>query len=260
MKLSIITPTEERKAFLAGLYKLLCSQTYTNWEWLIYDTSLVPSSFSDSRVSYFHDPIRVTIGEKRNRLIAQAKGEAIVHCDDDDYYAPTYLASTRQQLEKAAFFKFHSWFSYDLKSRQFYYWDTEEETQSRYVINTLAGSCIREITPAAPRQEVESARYNKRGKIGYGFSYSYHKSIAQTFPFPDVDMAEDRKFYEAIAQKGYPMCLLPDRRGEVVHVCHEYNTSSEFPQYRIPRFMMEKLIPQFFNHINPFHENRSLSC
>ncbi len=115
MKVSIITPTCDRVAFLQGLYSLLKKQTHTNWEWLIYDTSTRAQNFSDSRINYHHEHEILSIGEKRNRLIQRATGEVIVQCDDDDYYAPNYLEFVIEKLQNSAFFNLHSWFSYDLK-------------------------------------------------------------------------------------------------------------------------------------------------
>lgn len=121
MKISIITPTYERARYLQGTYQLILNQTFSNWEWLVYDTSLNPSHFEDSRVTYIHDYSILTIGEKRNRLKKRATGDVVIHFDDDDYYAPNYLATVLEHLRAASFFTMHSWFSYDVKTSQFYY-------------------------------------------------------------------------------------------------------------------------------------------
>ena len=49
-----------------------------------------------SRIRYFHLQEPVTIGEKRNFAVEQARGSVILQWDDDDYYGPTRL---REQVE-----------------------------------------------------------------------------------------------------------------------------------------------------------------
>lgn len=254
MKISVITPTADRLRFLQGTYRLLKQQKYSNWEWLIYDTSCKPTHFSDSRVIYLFDEGVVSIGEKRNRLIERATGDAIVHFDDDDYYAPTYLENVVSYLKKAFFVKLHGWFSYDLKTRQIYYWATDELGESRYVVNAVTGATLREID-FGPYLEGQKEKLNYKGKTGYGFSYAYAKEVADVCSFPDIDVAEDRKFFEAVQEAGFAIDLIADKKGEAVHVIHELNTSGEFPQYRIPRFLVKNLFPDFFSYIEPFHEN-----
>jgi glycosyltransferase involved in cell wall biosynthesis len=251
-KVSVITPTADRQKLLEGTYYLLKNQSYTNWEWLIYDSSHKPLSFSDSRVCYVHDPQILTIGEKRNRLIEKAKGEIIVHFDDDDYYASSYLKNIVARLKEADFLTLHSWFSYDTKTHQFFYWDTTERGEMRYQVDSLSGLTIKELD-FGPLLQGQKELLNRKGQTGYGFSYAYKKTVTRKCAFPDLDLAEDRKFYEAAEKGGFQISTYPEQRGETVHVIHETNTSIEYPQYRIPRFLIETLCPPFFSYI-VFHE------
>ncbi|NGX61433.1 MAG: hypothetical protein K940chlam9_00918 [Chlamydiae bacterium] len=251
MKISVITPTSDRPHFLEGLYTLLKNQTHTDWEWLIYDSSLHPQTFADRRVVYFHDHDILTIGEKRNRLLERATGEGIAHFDDDDYYAPTYLAHIAKQLEEAAFYNYHSWFSHDLKSSQTYYWATDEQANTQYIVNALSGSKVREIELGSLMAHQEE-KLNYRGRTGFGFSFSYRKEVAEACHFPDVDFAEDRAFYEEALEKGFSLVAHPDREGRVVHLFHDTNTSTEYPQYRIPLFLSQQIFPEFFSYLERF--------
>lgn len=251
MKVSVITPTADRPLFLLGLYSLLKQQTYSEWEWLIYDSSLKPQKFADPQVIYVHDESLVTVGEKRNRLIERASGEAIIHCDDDDYYAPGYLAYIAEKLKKSDFFTLHSWFSYDLKSNQTYYWATDEITLTQFHVNPLSRGCVREID-FGPNTDHYKKIINERGRCGYGFSYAYRKEVAQVFRFQNRDLAEDKFFYQAIDQSQFSIQMEGDQLGKVVHVIHDTNTSGEFPQYRIPRFIAQKHLPEFFTYISRF--------
>src|SRR3978361_2118037 len=95
MRVSVVTPTFGRERYLAGLYQGFAAQTHQDRELLVFDDSPVPSAFfarlAGPRVRYLHAPERLTIGEKRNRLIELATGEVIAFFDDDDHYAPGYL-------------------------------------------------------------------------------------------------------------------------------------------------------------------------
>lgn len=252
MKLSVITPTGDREHFLKGCYKLLQNQQHTDWEWLVYDTSLRPALFDDPRIKYIYDEGIVSIGEKRARLAKRAEGDAIVHFDDDDYYAPTYLATVDQALQEADFFNLYSWFSYDTKTRQVYFWAKNEISDHHYLVNPLSGSKICEV-------EVNSSLNGEvlsPDKImGYGFSFAYRREVAETCAFPDCDFKEDQHFFKAAKAAGYRFKMVADRGGEAVHVIHDSNTSCENPQYRIPRFLLAEKFADFFAHIEPYHED-----
>lgn len=254
MKISFITPTADRPEFLQGLYSLVKKQTHPDWEWLVYDSSLHAQAFDDPRVVYMHDDSIVSIGEKRNRLIERASGDIIIHFDDDDYYAPHYGAYIIEQLRESDFFTTHSWFSYDLKSRQTYYWATDEIAQTQFFINALMGGRVREINFES-NVEAKTSILNERGRIGYGFSYAYKKRVAEKCRFEDRDFAEDKNFYMDVKEAGFTIAMKEDDEGRTVHVIHETNTSGEYPQYRIPHFLAVRHMPHFFTHISRYHEN-----
>jgi glycosyltransferase involved in cell wall biosynthesis len=254
MKISFITPTADRPHFLQGLFSLVKRQTYPDWEWLVYDSSLRPQSFNDPRVIYIHDESIVSIGEKRNRLIERSTGEAVIHLDDDDYYAPHYGAFILEQLKQNDFFTTHSWFSFDMKTRQTYYWATDEIAPTQYMINALSGGRVREIDFGS-NVESKITFLNEKGRVGYGFSYAYLKSVANKCRFKDKDFGEDRCFYSEVEAAGFSIGMEKDRIGRTVHVIHETNTSGEYPQYRIPHFLAEKHIPDFFEHISRYYED-----
>ncbi len=248
MKVSVITPTADRETYLEGLYKLLKRQTHTDWEWLIYDTSARPHAFSDPRIYYHHSNAVVSIGEKRNHLFKVLTGDVIVQCDDDDYYAPTYLESVASRLQVAPFVHLQSWFTYDLKTQQLFYRVIGEEQQTRYVVNALSGSCIREV-------DFHEKSHVATRQAGYGFSYAYRKEVSERCAYSDLDLKEDLAFFRSVEEAGFPMCAHHDQKGETVHLIHEMNTSSDYPQYRIPHFLVEERFADFFTYISSFHEN-----
>ena len=52
-----------------------------------------------------------TLGAKRNRLAAEATGDVLAHFDDDDLYAPEYIATMVGAMERegADFVKLSAW-------------------------------------------------------------------------------------------------------------------------------------------------------
>lgn len=77
---SIITPTTPSRAhFIDRLRLLIERQTLQPLEWLIDEGS-------------------GTIGAKRNRLWQKAKGDIVLHMDDDDLYMPNYIEQAVNSL------------------------------------------------------------------------------------------------------------------------------------------------------------------
>lgn len=101
---SVITPTI-RPGMLERAISLFKAQDYPNKELIIV-------------------PGHGTIGEKRNRGCAEAKGEIIVHMDDDDWYAPDYITKSVQFLtdNKLEITGLASAYYYDQKNNRAYQW------------------------------------------------------------------------------------------------------------------------------------------
>jgi glycosyltransferase involved in cell wall biosynthesis len=94
---SIVTPTYNRRRFIPSLIKMVQSQTYprNKMEWIVYDDGQeeVRDLFEAVRhelptLNFIWSEDKMTLGEKRNRLNEEAKGEIIVAMDDDDFYFP----------------------------------------------------------------------------------------------------------------------------------------------------------------------------
>src|SRR6185436_1097821 len=92
---SCIMPTYNRRAFARQAINYFLRQSYGNRELIIVDDGddavgdLEPV---DSRVRYFRADARATIGAKRNFACEHARGELIVHWDDDDWAASNRLS------------------------------------------------------------------------------------------------------------------------------------------------------------------------
>lgn len=98
---SCIMPTANRREFLAMAIDNFLLQDYPNAELIIVDdgiesnADLIPD---EPFIQYFYtDPIG-TIGIKRNFACEKAKGEYILHWDDDDWYANDWISHTVNAL------------------------------------------------------------------------------------------------------------------------------------------------------------------
>ncbi len=84
-------PTCNRREFVPRAIGYFLRQDYPARELLILDDGsdpvedLVPQ---DERIRYLRLPQRASVGAKRNLACQQARGELILHWDDDDWYAP----------------------------------------------------------------------------------------------------------------------------------------------------------------------------
>jgi glycosyltransferase involved in cell wall biosynthesis len=94
---SIVTPTYNRRRFIPSLIKMVQTQTYPRekMEWIVYDDGQeeVRDLFEAMRhelptLKFIWSEDKMTLGEKRNRLNAEARGKIIVAMDDDDFYFP----------------------------------------------------------------------------------------------------------------------------------------------------------------------------
>jgi glycosyltransferase involved in cell wall biosynthesis len=87
-------PTYNRRPFVPHAIEYFLRQTYENRELTVVDDGtdaikdLLPQ---DHRIRYVHLANKLTVGAKRNLACEQARGEIIVHWDDDDWHAPHQL-------------------------------------------------------------------------------------------------------------------------------------------------------------------------
>ena len=100
---SVVTPTYNRRKFIPMLITMYKAQTYPKdrMEWIILDDGQenVGDLFATAakelpNIRYISLPEKLTIGAKRNRLNAEAKGDIIISMDDDDYYSPERVTHT----------------------------------------------------------------------------------------------------------------------------------------------------------------------
>jgi glycosyltransferase involved in cell wall biosynthesis len=236
---SIITPSFNRQALLEAQYKIVSAQTVEDFEWLILDDSPQPSAYfeelADPRVRYTHMPERMMVAAKRNWLCERAKSAVIAQFDDDDYYAPRYLATMLARLEKtkADITKLSGWFVYSAQLGRLGYWDTANMLGLHFTFGP--DKSLQGFVNQAPPDNM------KNNYLGYGFSYIFRKSAWDAAPFPPVEYASDYGFVAGAIAKGKIFDHFADTDGLCLHVLRTDNMSRSFPQHLLPDFMLEKL-------------------
>jgi len=103
---SCIMPTADRRRFISHAIKCYSAQDYPNKELIIVDDGddpvedIVPHG--ENGIHYYRSSPRKRIGYKRNLCCDIARGEIIVHWDDDDWSAPWRVSYQVQAIEDGA--------------------------------------------------------------------------------------------------------------------------------------------------------------
>ncbi len=236
---SIITPSFGRHSLLEAQHRIVAAQTVADFEWLILDDSPEPSSYfaglNDPRIRYTHQPARMIVAAKRNWLCERSAAPVIAQFDDDDYYAPHYLATMLARLDqtKADITKLSAWFVYSAQLKRLGYWDTANTLGLHFTFGpekSLQGF----VNQTAPENM-------KNNYLGYGFSYVFRKSAWEKAPFPPVEYASDYGFVADAIAKGCTFDHFADTEGLCLHILRTDNMSRSFPQHLLPDFLLEKM-------------------
>lgn len=95
VRVSAIMPTADRRRFVPDAIAAFLRQTCEEAELVILDdgadavADLVPDH---PRIRYVRESVRRVLGDKRNRLCELARGDIVLHWDDDDWHAPDRIA------------------------------------------------------------------------------------------------------------------------------------------------------------------------
>ncbi|WP_316747212.1 glycosyltransferase family A protein [Pedobacter gandavensis] len=101
---SCIMPTANRAKFIPLAIDNFLNQDYRNAELIIIDDGkesvwdIIPKH---RRIRYFYKETVSTIGMKRNFACEEAKGEIIMHWDDDDWYAGDWISRQLTAIESS---------------------------------------------------------------------------------------------------------------------------------------------------------------
>ena len=236
--ISITTPTYQRETLLRTQHQAVLAQTLQDFEWLILDDSPKPSEYfmalDDPRIRYTHHAgPKLSIGAKPQA----ARSGIIAHFDDDDYYAPDYLATMLARLQTGFdITKLSGWFVYSSPHDALGYWDTA---------NTQGLHFLFDKEPVRPFMfGHEQAHAFRDVYAGYGFSYVYRKAVWEATPFPDIDFNEDGLFIQAARQRGFSFDHFADNKGICLHQLGHGNSSAHcYSQYLLPSFLLGQLFP-----------------
>jgi glycosyltransferase involved in cell wall biosynthesis len=188
-----VMPTCDRRRFVPHAIDCFLQQDYPHLELLIADdgrdavADLVPAR---SSIRYLRMDRSARIGGKRNAVCAEARGDIIVHWDDDDWSAPWRVSySVRTLLESGA----------DIcgLDRVLFY-EAGIDRAWEYVY------------PSGCRPWV------------HGATLAYRTSFWRAHPFPDIHVGEDTRF---VWSDGNPSVRALEHHTFFVGTIHGGNTS-----------------------------------
>lgn len=189
---SCIMPTANRQKFIPLAISYFKAQDYSNAELVIIDDGLESSAHlipKDSKIRYFYSEPLGTIGIKRNHACEKAKGDIIMHWDDDDWYAPDWISRQVNALNSSA----------------------ADITGLNQVIF---------YSPSIDKHWMYQDLDLEKPWL-CGATMAYHKSFWQAHPFIDIQVGED---YDFVWNTGARTYALGYTKGFVA-ILHAHNTS-----------------------------------
>lgn len=113
MKFSIITPSHRYQDFILELYESIKSQTYDNWEWVLYlngdfgKDQLSEDIIKNEKVKiYTNYDGNTNIGYIKNKAFHLGTGDVLVEVDHDDILTPNCLEELKAAFEENPEFGF----------------------------------------------------------------------------------------------------------------------------------------------------------
>ena len=188
-----LMPTANRRRYVPHAIDCFLRQDYPDRELLVVDDGsdqvrdLLPD---DARVRYVHLERRLPIGTKRNAACEMARGDVIVHWDDDDWSASWRVACQVSALETTG-------------------------------ADVCGLDCVLFYEPA--RDRAWEYRYPPEGRPWiHGATLCYRKGFWRGNPFPGIRVGEDTRF--VWSDRARRLARLDDRRFYVGTI-HASNTS-----------------------------------
>ena len=206
---SCLMPTAGRRAFVAQAIAMFLAQDYPAKELIVLDNGADPVADlvpADPRVRYHREPERRPLGLLRNRACELAKGDFLLHWDDDDWYAPWRV---RYQLEA-------------LRSSG----------------AELCGNAKVYFADDSRRQAWEYTYPPERPKWVCGATLCFTRQRWLRRPFPPLQIGEDTRF---VFETDPDAILVLDRHDFFVGSVHRANTS---PRQTKPPYWQTKPFEQ----------------
>lgn len=247
-QVSVMTPTFGRAKFLKETRTFFLAQTFRDIEWMVLDDSPEPnpefSDQGDGRIKYFHSPNRMTLGEKRNRLVEASAGEIIVHFDDDDYYSPNYVEDVVTKLRAKDVLLLNGFFIAPLNLDCFGYYLTLVKRGLGFAFGKN-GNDISVV--ALEKLNIPWIHF------AWGFSYAYRRKVWKKCLFPKIG-TEDKAFVMQAIEKNFKVGYHQDLHANTVHTVHALATSRCLSQFIIPPFMLQNLNKDAFDAVGRLRE------
>jgi glycosyltransferase involved in cell wall biosynthesis len=193
-------PTADRRRFVSQAIAYFLRQDYPERELVILDDGADPVGDlipSDERVRYERLPRRLPIGAKRNLAVERARGDVMLHWDDDDWFAPTRIGKQLEALQSSGA---------DICGlSSMWFFDPQRRLAWEYVYPP-----------------------NSRPWVAGG-SLCYRRAFWRSNPFPPLRVGEDSRFVWA-----KPHARLHAIRDNTFYVAlnHDRNTSPRRPRDR----------------------------
>ena len=103
-KVSVVLPTHNRPVLLAEALQSIADQTFADWEAIVVDDASDPPAQlpagNDDKICIVRHASSRGGPAAKNTGAREARGEVLAFLDDDDLYAPTYLAQALAVLER----------------------------------------------------------------------------------------------------------------------------------------------------------------
>ena len=186
-------PTRDRRPFVGRAVAQFLEQDYADRELIVVDDGadrigdLLPD---DPRIRLLRSEQRLAVGAKRNLACAAARGDVLMHWDDDDWMAPWRMSYQVRELEARR--------AQVCGLDRLYFYDAEMRRAWRYVYPD-----------------------GSRGWVAGG-TLCYRREVWQSHQFPDINEGEDTRFVWSL--RGIPLLALPDSTFYVATI-HPGNTS-----------------------------------
>ncbi|MFP5289022.1 MAG: glycosyltransferase, partial [Thermoanaerobaculia bacterium] len=207
---SCIMPTRNRRELVPRAIRQFLRQDWPNAELIVVDdgddrvADLIPP---DPRIRYLALDERRTIGAKRNLACEAARGEIILHWDDDDWMADRRIRSQVEHL-----------------------------LSSKADLSGLPSLYFHEPATGGTWQFTSPAR-----KWVAGATFCYRKDLWRAAPFEDVDVGEDVRFLWSRRRK--KVVALADLAIYAARL-HPGNTSSKRDASRAWRPVSDRVLAQ----------------
>lgn len=203
---SCILPTADRVGHALQALRCFDRQDYARRELVVVDdgadASLGEALAGRGEVRYLRPSARLTIGAKRNLACEAARGEIVVHFDDDDWSGPTRISRLVDLLLASGA---------ELAGQQELYFYRPADRAAWLFVATAA----------------------RRADWLAGASLAYRKSLWRRHAFPERNNGEDWAFVRAAAAEA-PLAVLADP-SVLVATIHAGNTCVKdvlAPMYR----------------------------